>query len=111
MINPDLQPLPPNVVVDPEFMANGSGMSSMMSSRGGGRGGAGMAMPMQRTLRQIASQRGVQEPVLTVRRFDFVIQFAWIETPPSARKQKEDAANAAAGGIEGASDATAESSP
>ena len=33
---------------------------------------------------------GYDHAVLDVRRFDFVIQFVWEETPPSKRKDAED---------------------
>jgi len=98
MINPDLQPLPPDIAIDPEYasvIGGGTGTSSPASQRG-----SRVATPSvqgQRTLKQYAAQRGCKEPVLTVRRFDFVIQFAWEETPPSVRKQRAESAKTDAG--------------
>jgi len=50
-------------------------------------------------LSRYAMQRGIdpRNAVLTVRRFDFVIQFAWEETPPSQRKLKEEGADTETG--------------
>ena len=94
IINPDLpNPLPAGVVIDPDLSldASGSGTSTPTSSaRGNTRGGTPSQGPQQITLRQYARQRGILEPALTVRRFDFVIQFAWVETPPSQRKQNAE---------------------
>jgi len=74
-------------------MSGGMDMSSSSSSSSRGTstmGGMGMGgQSNQAMLMQIRQQTGV-EPVLTVRRFDFVIQFAWEETPPSKRKMKRE---------------------
>jgi hypothetical protein len=93
MINPDLQPLPSDVVVDPS-----SGTGGGTGARGSGaRPTTGAAN--SRLLSEYARERNVREPVLTVRRFDFVIQFAWEETPPSQRKlHAESAETSTAGG-------------
>ena len=107
IINPDLLPggeLPPHVVIEADYQAQlsgqsgggmtggGSGMSSGRGSSLGSSGRGGAAGQTQQTvsLRQYARQRGVGEPLLTVRRFDFVIQFAWAETPPSQRKLNKE---------------------
>ena len=109
IINPDLLPggdLPPGVVIDPIIQAElgtgqmgGGGMGAPGSSGipggrttgrnnpmgGPGQGGmtsGGIGMPLS----LYARQRRVTEPVLTVRRFEFVIQFAWKETPPTQRR-------------------------
>ena len=97
IINPDLEPLPPGVVIDTDLLAllndGQTGGASQWggavpnTGRGGGVGGPG-ATASPPTLRQLARARGVSEPVLTVRRFDFVIQFAWEETPPSLRQER-----------------------
>ena len=97
MINPDLQPLPPGIVIDPDILAEAGGLGAGMLGGGvatstrqsASAAGSAPAAPQQRTLRAYAATRGVREPVLTVRRFDFVIQFAWAETPPSVRQQNE----------------------
>ncbi|MDR0327686.1 MAG: pilus assembly protein PilM [Planctomycetaceae bacterium] len=113
MINPDLLlggELPPGVFVDPMSLSElnsgqqggGSGTGGTRTGRttggrsnpaGGGTGtmgGTGFAQQGTTPLNYYAQQMGVMEPVITVRRFDFVIQFAWEETPPSQRKQKEE---------------------
>ena len=96
IINPDLpSPLPAGIVIDPDLQAALGGTGS---GGGGGSfvgrpptaGGGNTQAPTQTTLRQFASSRGIREPVITLRRFDFVIQFAWQETPPSARKQNAE---------------------
>ena len=96
IINPDLpSPLPPGIVIDPDLQALLSGSGGGGGSMGGSQRSqqtGGAAGPAQVTLRQFAMQRGVREPVLTVRRFDFVIQFAWEVTPPSVRKQNAESA-------------------
>jgi hypothetical protein len=93
ILNPDLpSPLPPGVVIDQDLAVllgttgggiGGGGSMSMIRqpSTAGGQGG-----PQQTTLRQLAQRLNIREPVITVRRFDFVIQFVWEETPPSVRK-------------------------
>jgi len=101
MVNPDLLDprtgtLPPNIVVDPIYLPGTGGVGSTMSPRGGGAGGPGMGAGAGAgpaiMLSQYARQRRVpeQDAILTVRRFDFVIQFAWKETPPSQRKLNEE---------------------
>ena len=83
IFNPDLFPLPPGVSLPG---SGGSGMSgSPIRQPSGGNQPAG---PDAFTM--YARSKGVQEPLLTVRRFDFVIQFAWEETPPSVRKQNAE---------------------
>jgi len=88
-INPDLEPLPPDVVIDPDLQAQLGQPGAGSGIQGRGAATAGQTQAGGRTLRQWASQRGVQEPILTVRRFNFVIQFAWEETPPSQRVSAE----------------------
>ena len=103
IINPDLLQggeLPSYVIIDPilqtELTGQSGGSGGMM---GGGAGryssgsglGSSRGSPMGQTQQQIslsryAQNRGVREILLTVRRFDFVIQFSWVETPPSQRK-------------------------
>ena len=96
--NPDLFPLPPGVAPpDSGRMGDSSGQATGRSSRG--QGGGGGAQPTNAFM-AYAAQRGVR-PFLTVRRFDFVIQFAWEITPPSVRKQ--NAENAEGGLTEGTS--------
>jgi len=87
IINPDLLPLPPNVARDhPELtQTSGGGMSPPTGRRGSGTDTG----PAQMSLTQYA-QRNNMEPVLTVRKFNFVVQFAWVETPPSQRKLQEE---------------------
>jgi len=93
MINPDLQPLPPDIVIDSEYAIDAGGFGTPSGRTTPARGGTvGAQSSQQRTLKQYAAQRGVREPVLTVRRFDFVIQFAWEETPPSVRRQNAKSA-------------------
>jgi len=90
IINPDLpSPLPPGVVIDQDLAAllGGGGSGGGGSTTSQARSATGGQGPMQTTLRQYAASRGVREPVITVRRFDFVIQFAWEETLPSVRRQ------------------------
>ena len=89
IINPNLQPLPRDVVIDPPLQAEltqarqaGSAATASLPRTPGT--GAPTATG-QRMLSQYARERG-EQPILTVRRFDFVIQFAWEETPPSVRK-------------------------
>jgi hypothetical protein len=91
IINPDLLPLPLNVRVDPSRLGQiggGVGMGGMM---GGGSMGTmgGTGAGMGTSLEVFARSRGV-EPYITARRFDFVIQFAWEETPPSQRVQASE---------------------
>jgi hypothetical protein len=83
--NPDLFPLPPGVTVTP--LGGGSGMSSSPQTIRGG----GMNQPtgMSGAFEQYAAQRRMPA-YITVRRFDFVIQFAWEVTPPSVRKQNAE---------------------
>jgi hypothetical protein len=71
-------------------MSGGMDMQSGSSSGSyrGGTGGMG-GQSTQAALVEIRQRTGM-EPVLTVRRFDFVIQFAWVETPPSQRKLKNE---------------------
>ena len=86
--NPDLFPLPPGVTVP-----------AAPGGVGGATGGFG-AQPMrgqtagqptqQDAFTLFAAQRGVREPFLTARRFDFVIQFAWEVTLPSERRQNAE---------------------
>jgi type IV pilus assembly protein PilM len=105
IINPDLQPLPPDIVIDQRFQAEltqgqqgGTFQPSTRPSMATRPGAAGQAQqPQQRLLSEYARQRGVREPILTVRRFDFVIQFAWEETPPSQRQSTEETETDAAG--------------
>jgi len=96
IINPDLpSPLPSGIVIDPDLQASLSGSGGGGGSMGGSQRSqqtGGAAGPAQVTLRQFAMSRGVRDPVLTVRRFDFVIQFAWEVTPPSVRKQNAESA-------------------
>jgi hypothetical protein len=96
IINPDLpSPLPSGIVIDPDLQASLSGSGGGGGSMGGSQRSqqtGGAAGPSQVTLRQFAMSRGVRDPVLTVRRFDFVIQFAWEVTPPSVRKQNAESA-------------------
>jgi type IV pilus assembly protein PilM len=90
IFNPDLpSPLPPNVVVDPVFLGG---------SAGGIRQTPATAAQGQVFLSQIANNMRIREPILTVRRFDFVIQFAWEETPPSVRRQNVETAGTTAAG-------------
>jgi type IV pilus assembly protein PilM len=91
IINPSLMPLPPDVVIDPVYQsqlggARGGGLSDSGRRPGAGSGPVGS----QRQLSQYAQSRGVapKDIILAVRRFDFVIQFAWVETPPSKRIQE-----------------------
>jgi hypothetical protein len=79
--NPGLFPLPPGIV--PPLDAGRSGASSSSSTQRGAQASPPGAFE------QYARQRGMQ-PYLTVRRFDFVIQFAWQETPPSQRRIKAE---------------------
>jgi type IV pilus assembly protein PilM len=51
-------------------------------------------------VKKFARDLGVSEEI-TLRRFDFVIQFAWVETPPSVRAKKKDNANAASAAVPG----------
>jgi len=91
IINPALHPLD-NITIDPQFQQQlgqtGGGGGAGMMPRGGAVGGGQGGM----TLSQRARDRGVppQDIILTVRRFDFVIQFAWEETPPSQRLREEN---------------------
>ena len=90
MVNPDLLDprtgtLPPNIVVDPMYL--GTSGQSTAGARTPGSPPRSETVPM---LSQYARSRGVQEPILKVQRFDFVIQFAWKETPPGQRKLKEE---------------------
>ena len=57
---------------------------------GGGMGGGGGAMPGLNQIADNLSQNGVDK-VLNLRRFDFVVQFVWIETPPSLRESRRKA--------------------
>jgi len=82
--NPDMFPLPPGVAVPTAGRLGGSAMQP------GGRGQvAGPPVP-QDAFMILAAQRGIREPILTVRRFDFVIQFAWEVTLPSERRQNAE---------------------
>jgi type IV pilus assembly protein PilM len=100
IVNPALEPLPPGVFIDQHLQAElGSGLqtgstSSMGTSprRGSAAGTAATPQPGGMPLSMYAQQRGIREPILTVRRFNFVIQFAWEETPPSQRKLKTEGA-------------------
>ncbi|MDR3232311.1 MAG: pilus assembly protein PilM [Planctomycetaceae bacterium] len=60
------------------------------NDRVGMYGGKPGAVPDENSLEAIAKKMGIQENVLTLRRFDFVIQFAWMETPPSVRTKKKE---------------------
>ena len=95
IINPDLYPLPANIVIDQrlqiELGQTSAGGGSATLSRPGSSG-AGGAQPQGMTLSDFARSKNM-EPVITVRRFDFVIQFAWEETPPSQRGKEESAEN------------------
>ena len=97
IVNPDL---PPSFANHPSVLAEVSGRVGMVpgsmgmdssSGYGSSRGASGMGVgpQAQTTLQEIARLTGMK-PVLTVRRFDFVIQFAWEETPPSQRKLNEE---------------------
>ena len=93
ILNPELpSPLPTGIVIDPDLQGllgstgSGGGQTTIRERSGTGATPA----PAAQTLRNYARARGINEPVLTLRRFDFKIQFAWVETPPSVRKQKED---------------------
>jgi hypothetical protein len=77
--NPDLFPLPPGITVP----------TAPGTSSGFGAQPAGQPTP-QDAFTLFAAQRGVREPFLTVRRFDFVIQFAWEVTLPSERRQNAE---------------------
>ena len=98
IVNPDL---PPEYVPAAQAGINtvrgggmmGGGMDMQSSSTRGSISG-GMGQSMQMPLEEI-QRRTQMEPVLTVRRFDFVIQFAWEETPPSKRKLKDEGGAAA----------------
>ncbi len=100
----------------------GSGLST---SRGGNRAGGGSAgnrdfqslsqsflnpfgssgdLSQNRLFRQFAQEMNASDKVL-LRRFDFVIQFAWVETPPSARDKVKEAARLAALAAQGDSPA------
>ena len=82
--NPDLFPLPPGIPV-PAPMRQGErpGVSASLMQSGGGQPGGANAFVLY------ANQQKMQ-PFLTVRRFDFVIQFLWEVTPPSERKAKAE---------------------
>ncbi|MCL2710901.1 MAG: pilus assembly protein PilM [Planctomycetaceae bacterium] len=82
--NPDLFPLPPGVTVSSQGAGSGS---SSMSSMGGG--GTSQSNTPQGAFEQHARNRNMPA-YITVRRFDFVIQFAWEVTPPSVRKQNAE---------------------
>jgi hypothetical protein len=109
IVNPDLEPLPPDIAIPPDMLTGGAGVGASAPPMGRTpnvgttRGGAAPATgPQQRTLQQYAQSRGVNTPILNVRRFDFQIQFAWEETPPSQRKLKEESSTPAstAGGTQ-----------
>ncbi|MCL2004860.1 MAG: type IV pilus assembly protein PilM [Planctomycetaceae bacterium] len=102
IVNPDLEPLPLNITIDPQLQAElarggqaggmrGGGMSDGSGGLGSGMTGGGTGTGPRMLLSQLAMQRGVREPVITVRRFDFVIQFAWEETLPTQRKENANA--------------------
>ena len=106
MINPDLGTLETlaqmNVTVDPQLQelldrGQSGGVRGGFSSDGGRAGGMARGSGPQMLLSQFAAQRGVREPVIMVRRFEFVIQFAWEETLPSQRR--EDASGGEENGV------------
>jgi len=87
IINPALQPW--DGVIDPPFQrqlgqTGGGGLGTTAARLGGGAASG-------TTLSQHAQAKGVREQdvILMIRRFNFVIQFAWEETPPSQRVGEE----------------------
>ena len=69
----------------------------------GGGFGSGMGAGMSAMGNQIASQVSADK-ILNLSRFDFVIQFVWMETPPSTRDERKRAAAEAAAAEAGYSD-------
>ena len=109
LLDPRTGELPAGIFVDPMLamdlgppastggtggMPGGRGTTSRPTTMGSPSGGGTMGTT---PLSAYARSRGEREPVITVRRFDFVIQFAWEETPPSQRKLKEESASADTG--------------
>lgn len=74
-----------------------SSMATSFSSSGPGRrgmdgGGGGAGTKGKSTadyIKEISQKIDAKDKIL-LRRFDFVVQFAWVETPPSAREQKRE---------------------
>ena len=98
LLNPQTGELPNNIVIDPQFQTELSqgesgGRSSGRGSASSGRGSSGAGATQQpgtTPLSVYARSRGVAEPIITLRRFDFEIQFAWKETLPSQRIKESD---------------------
>ena len=78
--NPDLFPLPPGMTPP---VAIGSGTSGSLT---GSSTPSSQATSAQNPFFQYARSRNLP-PFIDAERFDFVIQFAWEETPPSVRRQ------------------------
>lgn len=70
---------------------NKTGATSVSTGRGGrGTMAGGGAMPGLSQIADNLSQSG-NDKVLNLRRFDFVVQLVWIETPPSVREARRQA--------------------
>jgi type IV pilus assembly protein PilM len=84
------------------------GMSGGMGGMGGMSGMSGMSGGMGAMNNQIASQLS-PDKILQLNRFDFILQFVWMETPPSdrdaRRRAAEEAKLAEAGGTTADADA------
>ncbi|MDR0871824.1 MAG: pilus assembly protein PilM [Planctomycetaceae bacterium] len=58
-------------------------------------GGGASGLEALKYIRKISGEIGESDKI-TLRRFDFVVQFAWVETPPSTREKKREDARLAA---------------
>ncbi len=93
-------------------MGGSGGMGGMSSGMTGGMGSgmsSGMGGAMNSMNNQIAAQLS-QDKILKLSRYDFVIQFVWMETPPSTRDERKRAAEEAAKAAESGDAAGAETS-
>ena len=80
-------------------MTGGAGGSSMgVGAMGSGRTGGGMSSGMGSGMSSMNNQIAGQlssDKILNLSRYDFVIQFVWMETPPSTRDERRKAAEEA----------------